>query len=153
MSRGPKRTPAAVKKDRGTYRKDRDAGLELAAGSVGDPPDRLHPKAAEQWRKLVALLAPLGVLTPADAIAWELGLSAYSEWLDATANLTELYVETEKGYPVQHPLVAIRNKSWQDVLKFCREFGLTPSSRNGLIIPAAAGKPDDPLEAHAAGGE
>lgn len=44
---------------------------------------------------------------------------------------------TDKGNIVQRPEVGIANTALQNILKFGREFGLSPSSRAALSVEAA----------------
>lgn len=160
--RGPRKTPAEVKKARGTYRADRDAEVDFKppAGQPADPPPKpegLHELASKEWDRLTPLLMEKGLLTPADWIAWQLGFAAYDTWLVASDQIRTdaaaagegrgagMIVWTEKGYPVQHPMVAIAGKAWATVLKFCREFGLTPSARSGLNLDSGPAANADPL--------
>ncbi|MCC7423781.1 MAG: phage terminase small subunit P27 family [Planctomycetaceae bacterium] len=150
--RGPRKTPAAVKKARGTFRKDRDAEVEFAppAGQKAEPPPKpegLHDLASREWDRVTPLMISKGLLTPADWMAWTLGFAAYDTWLVASAQLAEhdLIVFTDKGFPCQNPLVAIAGKAWQSTLKWCREFGMTPSARSGLNIDSGKGAEVDPL--------
>lgn len=150
--RGPRKTPAKVKQARGTYRADRDAEVSFAAptgGTVPAPPkpEKMQDLAAREWDRLTPLLIEKGLLTPADWIAWTLGFAAYDTWLVASAEMAdqELVVYTEKGFPCQNPLVAIAGKAWQTTLKFCREFGMTPSARSGLNLDGGKGGEVDPL--------
>lgn len=77
-----------------------------------------------------------GLLTEADWLAWRLGFTSYSTWLRCREKLAAegLTFATPNGYEQQRPEVAIAKAAWQQVLAFCREFGLTPSSRNGLQL-------------------
>jgi len=164
--RGPRKTPAEVKKARGTYRADRDAEVDFSppAGKPAEPPPKpegLHDLASAEWDRLTPIMLEKGLLTAADWIAWQLGFAAYDTWLVASDQLridadeaekrgekgrgSGMIVWTEKGYPVQHPLVAIAGKAWATVLKFCREFGLTPSARSGLNLDSGPSGNADPL--------
>lgn len=133
--RGPKKTPAETKKRRGTYRADRDAEVEVSAEQAPPLPEGLHSAAAAEWERLTPILVKHKLLTDADWIAYRLGFAMLSSFLTACDGLPENpIVYTEKGFPCQHPMVAIRAKAWADTLKWCREFGLTPSARSGLKL-------------------
>lgn len=146
--RGPRKTPAAVKKQRGTYRPDRDAEPEFE-GKAPPPPAYLREDVAAEWRRLAAILEKRGLLTEVDWIAWQLGMAAYAAWLESSEELARegvIISYTESGYPVQSPHVAIAQRAWASTLKFCREFGLTPSARCGLKIDGA--EEEDPFAEH-----
>lgn len=146
--RGPRKTPAATKKRRGTYRADRDAEPAKLKAAAPPIPKGLHEIARAEWERLAPLAVQKGLLTEADWIAWRMGFEALSTYFIA-ADLVEAegsVLWTDKGYPVQHPMVSIGGRAWGSVLKFCREFGLTPSSRTGLAIDD--GETEDEFASH-----
>lgn len=139
--RGPKKTPASTKKRRGTFRKDRDAEPVQFEAGIPPIPKSLHPEAAKEWERLAPIVVKKGLLTEADWLAWTLGFESLSTWFQAGEEVAKPKEEgggavhfTEKGYPAQNPWVAIGQKAYGSVMKFCREFGLTPSSRSGLKL-------------------
>lgn len=147
--RGPAKTPAKVKIARGTFRADRDAeSVEFPSTDSPPKPEHLHRIASSEWDRLTPILVEKGLLTQADWIAWQLGFAAYNTWLNASEELskdTYTYM-TDRGYVGQNPLVNIVANAWSATLKFCREFGLTPSARSGLNIEAPAGEAEgDPI--------
>ena len=157
--RGPAKTPAAVKKERGTYRKDRDAGVEVAAG---EPimPEWLDEAAQELWRELAPRLVKHNLLTPIDGVVFALFCDTFSMFRNCSnwiaGDIEKLFVEStrtnndgeEIGSSVyQHPVTAIMHKSRNDLLRLAREFGMTPSSRSGMRIQGGNGEEDDdPIE-------
>lgn len=151
--RGPKKTPAKVKQARGTFRKDRDAEVEFAtpAGQKAEPPpkpDNLHEVASAEWDRITPLMMEKGLLTTADWIAWQLGFAAYDTWLtlsDEFRSDPTFTFTTDKGYVGPNPIVAMAGKAWQTTLKWCREFGMTPSARSGLNIDSGKAAAADPL--------
>lgn len=144
--RGPKKTPAATKKRRGTYRKDRDADPVQFKPNSPPIPEALHPDAAKEWKRLAPIVVAKGLLTEADWLAWRLGFEALSTWFEAGEKVAKEGAVhfTDKGYPAQNPWVAIGQRAYGAVMKFCREFGLTPSSRSGLKLEVEE-KDEDPF--------
>src|SRR5690606_30193048 len=67
---------------------------------------------------------------------WEMGMRVYSLWRNAIEELetTPVIETTEKGTFYTHPLVWVEKSYSERVMKFCRDFGLTPNSRRGLKI-------------------
>ena len=151
---GRKKVPASAKKLRGTYRPDRDAEPVQFDPQIPPVPEGLRDEVVAEWNRLAPLLAAKGLLTEVDWLAWQLGMHAYDTWLTISEQLAspneEYVIISEKGAPYQNPLVSIAGKAYQSVLKFCREFGLTPSARSGLKI---AGGPleKDEFEQHVQG--
>lgn len=160
--RGPAKTPAAVKKARGTFRKDRDAGVEIAAGEPSMPA-WLSEEAQQLWKSLAPGLVKSNLLSPLDGTVFALLCDTFamfrasSEWIGG--DITKLFVEStrtnnegeEIGSSVyQHPVAALMHKSRNDLLRLAREFGLTPSARSGMRVAGTSEDEDDPLAALAA---
>lgn len=135
---GRKKNPTPNKKREGTFRPDRDSdqvSFNAAAGLT--MPDGLHPQAAAEWRRLAPICQKLGLLTEGDWLAWQLGFAAFSTWLTASEQIdhaSKWTFQTESGYQQAVPEIAIAKQAWNAVMTFCREFGLTPSSRSSLRI-------------------
>lgn len=132
MGRPPK--TKATKKAGGTYRADRDKAVELPV-IVPDAPDWLAPLARKHWKKVTGLLAEQGTLATVDFLAVALLCGVLAEYLDADADVTAkgLTAETDTGYEYQRPCVGIRAKAWARLLSCCRQFGMTPSARAGIL--------------------
>jgi P27 family predicted phage terminase small subunit len=127
----------------------------------------LAPQAKKLWKALAPQLEKLGLLTKIDGAAFEAVCQEYAIWVqcelylkkagrttvmnrksewdeDREGNIVEHV--TDSGYEQQRPEVAIGNKALAALKAFCTEFGLTPSSRSRINLPA----PDeetDPMEA------
>lgn len=140
--RGPKKTPAPIKKRRGTYRPDRDGGpaVEQAAQKqtaqkkmrLPPAPSFLSKAAVDLWKSLGPQLCEAGLLTDSEILAFSLLCQAWGDWQEAIATIVKEGLICEgSGNPYQHPAVGIRNRSWLNIMKGCQEFGLTPSSRSG----------------------
>lgn len=142
--RGPAKKPAALKKAQGTFRADRDSGPELPPGLPPCPP-WLSPAAAELWPGLGRLLVERKLLTPSDQLSFALLCQAWADWRAAVEGIAKhgRFVTTDAGTVYQHPLVGQRNRSWLDVLRACREFGLTPSARTGWGLESPGGTSDE----------
>jgi len=63
MTPGPKRNPPAVKRDRGTYRPDRDGGMVeyIVPGSPPQMPDYLSAEATAVWQENIGRVLAAGV--------------------------------------------------------------------------------------------
>lgn len=136
---GRKKIPAATKKLRGTFRKDRDAEpaqLEVPE-SFPEPLFELREDVRELWDSLVPRMLQIGLLTDLDVMEFNVGFRWYNVFV-ATAeqlhSVSEMYHHTEKGTPIQHPLVSIHNQASAKVSQFCSKFGLSPSARSGMTI-------------------
>ena len=110
------------------------------------PPEHLDAIARVEWDRMAVELHHLGLLTGLDRAVLAGYCDAYSLWVRATQEMhamlaepgSSLVIVTEKGYQLPHPLVAIRNKARDAMLKFGVEFGLSPSSRSRVSVPNMA---------------
>lgn len=146
--RGPQKKPAAAKRRDGTYRKDRDTGVELPAG-VPDPPDWLGPEGRAEWERRVPQLAAAGLISTVDQVTFGLWCQAYEQLVRALREIeaNEGFVAyTDKGNVIQHPVVGVLHKARGDLLKIAAHFGLSPSARAGLNL-GGEGEEEDPLAA------
>ena len=90
----------------------------------------------KEWKRILPLLNENKLATEADFIA----LAAYCQSVDTWVNAEKLKradgltSTTSNGTLVQHPAVGIANSAMDKILKFGREFGLTPASRSGLSV-------------------
>ncbi len=100
----------------------------------------LDKAARAEWRRVVPLLAELGVLTRVDGAALEAYCSTYSKAVafQQLADASPL-VEGLHG-PKINPAASEARKQWALVRQFAAEFGLTPSARTrvGASNPSKA---------------
>lgn len=134
---GRKPKPDAIRLVDGTHRRDRhgDPGAAVQPGAADlTPPTILKRHGLAVWRSLAPRLSELGVFTALDRLALETYCRAHDEIarLDAVLKRKGEYFTADSGYVGQHPAVNQRFK-WLDVKRrYEVEFGLTPSSRNGV---------------------
>jgi len=158
--RGPKPTPSATRKLRGTYRADRRRGEPVAAAGARVPA-WLDDRSRKYWHQISPLLEDAGVLTVLDQVALGLLCKAITDYLlaceiveaeagqvkeDDRGNLMpamRFVTVTDKGNLIQHPGVGVMNRAWERVVKLLREFGMTPSARASIHVDGA--EPEDQL--------
>lgn len=100
------------------------------------PPAYLSKYAKKEWKRIAPLLLKTKLLTEADVSALAAYCQAYHRWIE-NEKLIRTYgytTVTDKGNIIQRPEVGIANKAMDSMLKFAREFGLTPSSRTNLHV-------------------
>jgi P27 family predicted phage terminase small subunit len=102
-------------------------------------PSWLDKEAKREWRRVVPELSRLGLLTVVDGTALAAYCQAYSKWVEAEKFMQKhgMIFKTPSGYIQQVPQVAIAQKYLLIVRDFCREFGLTPSSRSRMTFPTS----------------
>lgn len=140
---GRKKTPTAVKKARGTLRKDRAVDeVEPPGGELPPKPDDLHTFASDEWDRLTPLAVEIGLVTKVDWLLWRMlfeQLSTYRKMNDALA-VSGLVYDGGKDRVAwaAYPEVAIAKDAGAAVLRLATQFGLTPSSRSGLEVKGLA---------------
>ena len=148
--RGPKPTPTAVLKLRGStlVTRRREAGEVQGPAGAPDRPDWLDEEAKTAWDELVPMLEGMGVLTRIDGRALARYCHTWSQWRKAAAFIAERGV----SYPLrdengkvkcfaQWPEVAVVRGLAQQLTRLEQEFGLTPSARARIQLnpPATEG--------------
>ena len=98
-------------------------------------PAWLEDEAKKEWRRMAKQLEHLGILTEIDMAAFAGYCQAYARWKEAEEFITQhgTIVKTPSGYWQQVPQVSIAQTNLKVMLKFCSEFGLTPSFRSRMI--------------------
>lgn len=107
----------------------------LPKGKLPRCPDWLEDDAKKEWRRLGKVLAEMGMLTNLDLTAFAGYCQAYARWKAAEEFITKHgdMVRTPNGYLQQVPQVSIAQTNLKIMLKFCEQFGLTPSARSRMI--------------------
>lgn len=136
-SRGPRDKPTAIKMLEGNPGKrainENEPKYDLNEKSE-KPPVWLGTYAKKEWNRILPLLKRNGLFTDADYMT----LCAYCQnadtWIRAEKEKRAqgIVTTTSNGCEIQHPAVGIANTAMTNMLKFGREFGLTPASRTGL---------------------
>ena len=118
----------------GSYRRDRHGeDLPVAAGDM-QCPEWVCDDARQHWGKIVAMLMGMGLSSPAYTPALALLVNSLARYIQYEAMIDSEgpTTVTDKGNHIVNPTWAARNKSWDQVLKALREFGLTPAALSGV---------------------
>ena len=93
-------------------------------------------------------LEQLGLLTELDRAAFAAYCQAYARWKEAEEFITKhgSMIRTPNGYLQQVPQVSIAQTNQKLMLKYCAEFGLTPSSRSRIIASDGKSDTEDEME-------
>ena len=139
--RGPKPTPTATLRLRGSWRAD--ARKSEPKPKLGAPPmpSWLSREAKAEWKRVVPELERLGLLSQLDRAALALYAQAYGRWAEAEKELVVhgLIVKTKSGMLIQNPYLWIANRAAKQMSEMLAEFGMSPSSRTRVT----ATKPTD----------
>ena len=107
----------------------------------------LTGEARREWERLGPLLAEQGLLTEWDRSLFSMYCQEWKIYVTVCRKLRTLddcTVLSTKGNVIQHPLVGLKNRTYQNLLRIAAEFGLSPSSRTRLHVqPAEETDPPD----------
>lgn len=125
---------------------------------IPECPAHLNTAARGEWARIAPLLLAAGLITELDRAALAAYCQAWGEWALLEKRIKQLTAEkgadalidvTPSGYKQVAALAQARDRALDRMLRFAKEFGLTPASR----IQATAGQqlalpgvPDDPME-------
>ena len=108
------------------------------------PPEFLSPEAKAEWEHNVDLLRRAGLLSDMDERMLAGVCELYARWVKAQRDLAEspdgFVIVSQKGIPIQNPLVGILNRCWELYSKALVEFGMSPSSRSKVTVVESAPK-------------
>ena len=147
-SRGRKPKPTAIKKLKGN---PGCRPLNIAEPKpTGSPvcPDWLEDEAKAEWERMGKILEDMGVLTEVDTMAFAGYCQAYARWKEAEEFLSQhgSIIRTPNGYLQQVPQVSIAQTNLKIMLKFCEQFGLTPSARSRITANKSVEETTDEME-------
>lgn len=153
---GRKPTPTAIKELNGNPGK-------RPLNKAEPQPRKRRPKAPahlsevglREWRRVLRILWPMGVVTEAEGDLLGVYVSAYERWLVALEALRPhidddgfvrggILITNAEGVPMRNPALKVANDEERTLLRCMAELGLTPSARARLTAPVME---DDPLEA------
>lgn len=146
-ARGPAGKPTALRQLQGNPGKrplPKGEARPEVKGRVPSAPRWLGEEARREWRRIAPLLHRAGLLTEVDVVALGMmceALAVYHQAKEAMGN-EGLIVVSDKGNSYQHPALGILNSARSDILRWAREFGMTPAARSRISLEGdGAGEP------------
>lgn len=137
-NKGPRPRPVPLKLLEGERpdRRPRNPPNPPTPASAPLPPEHLSPIAVEVWNRLAPQLHAKGLLTEWDLEMFGIGCEAYSKWRRASqlVNDTDVLIRGYRGSLVRNPASQVARENGETVLRWAREFGLTPSARSGIDL-------------------
>lgn len=133
--RGPKPTPKAVLKLRGSWR----AGKALDDKTPKARPARpqwITGEAHKEWKRIIPVLEKLGILAEIDRTIIASYCQYYAQWKDASEKLkykNEVLV-SDKGNEYQNPLITVADRAWDRMKKCLDAMGMSPAARTGIAV-------------------
>jgi len=145
---GRKPKPTALKKLAGNPGKRKLNDKEPAPPpGLPDCPKHLDGAAREEWKRVLALLSAMKIVTIADRAMLAIYCAAWSTMVEAQKDLaTEglIVLTGPNAYPAMNPLLTVIKQAQATISKVAVEFGLTPASRSRIHTPSD--KPVDDFE-------
>ena len=147
---GRKPLPTALKVLRGNPgKRPLNRGEAKPTPDTGNVSRWLDAMAKEEWRRVVAELRRMGLLTVVDRAALEAYCQTYARWRWAEDEIRakgHVYI-TMTGFYKDRPEVGIAERSLRLMKAFMVEFGMTPSSRSRISMPLPD-QAEDPFDAY-----
>ena len=136
---GRPRKPDKLKVLHGTYRKDRAYDEPRPVLEEPSCPSWLRQEAKREWKRVVPILLELGLLSKLDRAVLSVYCDAWADVYECEKTLRKVgpTFTTEKGYVVQHPMVAMKSKARDQIRAFGSLLGLSPSDRTRLDVRPA----------------
>jgi P27 family predicted phage terminase small subunit len=113
---------------------------------VPDCPNYLDDEAKAEWFRTAKVLSDMRLLSLADRTALAAYCVVYSRWLKAEEQVKKfgsIVKSPEKGFPMKSPYLSVADQALELMHKFMVEFGLTPSSRSRIRVPAGGQAQDE----------
>ncbi len=145
-ARGPAPKPTALRVLQGNPGKRALPAGEPRPGKKERAPNAprwLSEEARKEWRRIAPRLWQVGLLTEVDELALGMLCEAFVQYVTAKARLEQdgMLARSDKGNLYQHPSVALMTGARADVLRWAREFGMTPAARSRISIDAGGEEP------------
>ena len=118
----------------------------LAPPGVPERPEWLDAEAQAEWDRVTVELQEMGLLSKTDRAALTAYCTAWSRWVEAEAQVKKygtVVKSPEKGFPMKSPYLSIADQALETMRKLMVEFGLTPSSRSRIRVPAGGDEADE----------
>ena len=128
--RGPKPTPTASLKIRGSWLAGTREGEPVLSVDEVPCPSWVRASAREHWPELCETLKGMGLLSRPFSIAMGQLVNQLDAYLRFEGEIDETTESIVNG--MANPIFGLRDKAWDRLVKICNEFGLTPSSLTGV---------------------
>jgi P27 family predicted phage terminase small subunit len=134
--RGPKKTPTNILQLRGSWRGDARGSEPVAVDGIPDCPEWLVGEAKAEWDRQVPDLSSRKLMSKSYRVALAMFCEAWGEYVQAVAFIAQHGWTTVgvKGGIVKHPMVEVKNASFDRAMKMGQQFGFSPSAKAGIQI-------------------
>jgi P27 family predicted phage terminase small subunit len=117
-----------------------------APQGVPERAEWLDAEAQAEWDRVTVELQEMGLLSRTDRAALTAYCTAWSRWVEAEVQVKKygtVVKSPEKGFPMKSPYLSIADQALETMRKLMVEFGLTPSSRSRIRVPAGGDEADE----------
>jgi P27 family predicted phage terminase small subunit len=136
--RGPAPKPTALRVLHGDKQSRINHEEPMPREGRPEPPAWMRKDARAHFDEVVDEMSAMHLATPADVHAIALYSNTLAEYVQASRRLARgVLVKGRDGGLVKNPAAQIVRDHLQMLLRFEREFGLTPSARSGLRVQRA----------------
>ena len=150
---GMKKKPTKLKLVTGNPGRRRIKGNEPAPEKVETPkaPPWLDSNALGAWDVVAKELDRLGMLTKVDLVALSHFCDWHSTflWASRDIEMNGMILEDSSGRRYRNPATTIKNEASRHVRAYGAEFGFSPSTRAGLVVPTGRRNANDGKETKA----
>ena len=117
--------------------------MPATADRVPSAPRWLSEEARAEWKRLAPRLHAVGLLTEVDTQALGLLCESFAQYVAAKAIVDRegLLLMSDKGNAYQHPAAGLMTQARGELMKWAREFGMTPAARSRISVQAAEDAP------------
>jgi P27 family predicted phage terminase small subunit len=135
--RGPRPDTKAQAEFKGSWRAGKKAPGPQPSPEAPRCPAFLRGEARAEWDRQAVLLAEKDLFSRDYQTALVMYCEAWGEFVDCVHKLQKqgLTTTTDKGNEVQHPLVSIRNRAFDRVMRLGQQFGFTPTAQVDVPAP------------------
>lgn len=111
-----------------------------------EPPEWLSTEAREEWERVAPGLQRLDLLKPEDRAILVAYCETWDTYMTAVLKVRAdgmTIVNPETGLERQSPVVKIMQEAGRDLLRYAREFGLTPAAERAISSAASSDEDDE----------
>ena len=143
--RGPAPKPTAVKILQGKpgHRPLPANEPKPDSGRLPSAPRWLSDEAKREWKRIAPRLHAVGLLTEVDGLALAMLCEAFAQYMAAKTVVDSegLLLMSDKGNSYQHPAAGLMTQARGELMKWAREFGMTPSARTRIVVDTESAEP------------
>lgn len=106
------------------------------AGKMPSAPRWMSLEAKRQWRRLAPKLYAAGLLTEVDGLGLAMLCEAVGQYVEGKEIVEKegAIAVSDQGNVYQHPAIGLMKTARAEVLRWAREFGMTPAARSRISV-------------------